>query len=85
MSLGQLLSQGGWAMWPIYLCSFVALFVFCERIIMFWGIRAKQLSWLPTILNELRSSEFEKVIQTCAENKHPIARVLGASTEMLRF
>lgn len=82
MSLGQLLSQGGWAMYPIYLCSFVALFLFCERFFLFWQIRARDLIWLPTVLTKVEQRDWRTAQEYCGAVSHPIASVLQASLEM---
>lgn len=82
MSVGQLLSQGGWAMYPIYLCSFVALLAFCERLFLYWKIRGHDLPWLSPVLDKVEQKDWDKALQYCKAVQHPIANVLDASIQM---
>ena len=84
MSLGHLLSQGGWAMWPIYICSVVALAVFCQRFVVYLSIRHKQLPWLRPLLMDTQQGKLAQVQEDLEDIPHPIARVLLAATKVSR-
>lgn len=82
MSIGKLLSEGGWAMYPIYLCSFVALFFFCERFFMYWRIRARELVWLGPFLKRIEQQTYQDAVLFGRQVAHPVADVLVAMTSM---
>ena len=79
MTVGKLLSQGGWAMWPIYLCSVIALVLFWQRFFFYRSIQAKSLPWLDGVFHNLRLYEIQKAQELCENQSHPIARVLACA------
>ncbi|TNE46530.1 MAG: MotA/TolQ/ExbB proton channel family protein [Deltaproteobacteria bacterium] len=80
--LGKLLQQGGWAMWPIYFCSLVALVVFIQRWMLFREIRAKSLPWLDDVLLLVRRRQYNAAISECESHEHPVAHVLSRATDV---
>jgi biopolymer transport protein ExbB len=83
MTLGQLLAQGGLAMWPIYLCSVVALVVFAQRLLLYRTIRPSRLLWLDQMLELLHQRDWRSAIKLCRTEDHPVARVFLGSLKML--
>lgn len=81
-SLGNLLAQGGWAMWPIYLCSLIALGVFVQRWLLYREIRALQLPWLPKVLLMIRNQQVDAAIAECENHRHPVAHVLSQASRV---
>lgn len=82
MRLGELLSQGGWSMIPIYVCSVLALAIFCQRWWIFRQIRAKKLPWVEPILQSVGAMQYKAAIGLCQRQEHPVARILRAATEI---
>lgn len=82
MNLGQLLGQGGWAMWPIYLCSILALVVFFQRWLLFREIRSRQLPWLKDVLSLVGQRRFDAAIAECENHQHPVAHVLSQAGQV---
>jgi biopolymer transport protein ExbB len=74
----ELVKTGGWLMWPIILCSVIALAIICERI---WTLQQKYIS--PATLVEqiqqwLERKELDQArIQLLAETS-PLGRILAA-------
>lgn len=84
MSIGALLQQGGWAMWPIYACSVVALAVFVKKLTDLFASRLQDLEWFDRALEQVRSGQDEAASITLAEARHPASRVLRATLEIWR-
>ncbi len=82
MNLGELLRQGGWAMWPLYLCSFIALIVFFQRWLLFREIQTRELSWLKGVLALVKQHRFDAAIAECENHRHPIAHVLSQTGQV---
>jgi len=85
MTLGQLLSQGGWAMWPIYLASFVALVVFFQRLFLFQSIRQDHTLWLDKVIAFIRVENYAMALRWCEAQAHPIARVLAQAIKTIHW
>jgi biopolymer transport protein ExbB len=83
MTLGELLNQAGWAMYPIYLCSVVALAVFVHKFLEVRGLRPRDLSFLAPALDRVRAADYAGAAARCKASRHPAARVLAAAAETL--
>jgi biopolymer transport protein ExbB len=79
MSLGELLSKGGWAMLPIYACSVIGLAVFLKKALDLRGARISDLGWLDGVLDAVRQGDLERAGSACARVEHPVSRVLTAT------
>jgi biopolymer transport protein ExbB len=82
--LGQLLQQGGWAMYPIYVCAVLGMVLFLQRLLVFRKIRSRKLPWLRDVLEHVRRGEIDKALSLCASISHPISRVLASALQMHR-
>ncbi len=83
MSLGQLLSQGGWAMVPIYACSVAALAVFLRKVVELRAVRRSDLNWLERVLDRVRIGDLEGARRACDGSLHPASVVLRATLDAL--
>lgn len=81
--LGKLLQQGGWAMWPIYICSLIASVVFFQQWLLFREIRTRSLPWLDDVLSLVRKKQYNAAIAECESQQHPVAHVLSRATHVL--
>jgi len=82
MSIGELLQQGGWAMWPIYLCSVVALAVFVKKVIDLFSARLDEVEWFERGLDRVRAGADEEAARIFSQSGHPASRVVGAAFEV---
>lgn len=83
MSLFELLSQGGFSMYPIYLCSVVALAVFIKKLL---EIRAAQLwdmGWLEAVIGAIGRKQDEQLASALKSSPHPGTRVVAAMVKTL--
>ncbi len=71
-----LVQRGGYVMYPIGICSFVALWVFIER---FWHFRRASINaaeFTAGIRNLIRNKRITESITLCTETPGPVAAVL---------
>ena len=74
----EVIFRGGILMWPILLCSVVALAITVER---FWTLRRDTIDtreFMDTMRTILRQNRFQDAIQVCDDTDGPIARILKA-------
>lgn len=83
MTLGELLRQGGWAMYPLYLCSFAAAVLFVRKLLEFRALRLSDLRWTEAALTALRRGDHDGVRSLCEASPHPAARVMASMTTQL--
>lgn len=77
-SFYELMSQGGPVMWPILLCSVVALAIVIER---FWSLRRATIDtreFMDTMRTVLRQNRIEEAVEHCDQTNGPIARITKA-------
>ncbi len=74
----ELIKSGGWAMWPIILCSIAALAIIGERL---WSLQKKHIS-PPNLLLQvqqwLERNELDEARLTLLRESSPLGRVLAA-------
>jgi biopolymer transport protein ExbB len=83
ITLGELLGQAGWAMYPIYLCSVVAFAVFLRKLLEVRALRPRDTSFLAPALERVRAGDYHGAVTRCKGSKHPAAQVLAAAAETL--
>lgn len=74
----ELISSGGWLIWPIIVCSIVAMGIICER---FWALRStpnipRQL--VPQVWNWFRDNELDGSKIRVIREGSPLGAVLAA-------
>lgn len=70
--------SGGILMWPIGLCSIVALAITIER---FWSLRRATIDtreFMDTMRTVLRQNRFQDAIDICDQTDGPVARIMKA-------
>jgi biopolymer transport protein ExbB len=78
MNFWQLLIAGGPVMWPIIICSVVALAIFLERLIYFKSIKINTQQFLEGILEQIKRHQIKEALQLCDKVSHPMAHILKA-------
>jgi biopolymer transport protein ExbB len=74
----ELMSKGGVIMWPIFLCSIVALAIAIER---FYSLRKLSIDareFMDVVRTMLRRRRVAEALQICDETSAPIARIVKA-------
>ncbi|MCX5759006.1 MAG: MotA/TolQ/ExbB proton channel family protein [Candidatus Hydrogenedentes bacterium] len=74
----ELIGKGGVVMWPIFICSIIALAIALERFYTLRHIAVVTREFLDLIRGALRQNHIQEALQTCDETHVPIARVVKA-------
>lgn len=75
----KLMSNGGPIMWPILLCSLVAMFVFIEKWFQFHREQINVKELVKGVLNVLKRDGFIEAISLCDNTPGPAARILASA------
>jgi biopolymer transport protein ExbB len=78
MNFWQMLVSGGPVIWPIILCSIVALAVFWERLFYFRSIKIDAQQFLGSIFEQIKRHQIKESLQLCDKASHPMAHILKA-------
>lgn len=83
----ELFIKGGPFMWPLLLCSIVAIGVIIERLITFIRSRSNADEFMDQIVDALegnpgsRDAQIQEAIEICAANSSPISNITQAGLE----
>lgn len=83
MTLGQLLGEAGWAMYPIYLCSIAAVAIFLRKLLEIRSLAPSDTEFLQPALARVREADYGAAAARCERSPHPAARVVEAAAETL--
>jgi len=70
------ISKGGVLVIPIFLCSVIALAIFCERLIRFALMRSRGAGLAEKVADLLKKGEDKKAIDLANESRSPMGRIL---------
>ncbi len=76
--LVTLFRQGGNFMYPLALCSIVALAVILERIYSFQRARTNTRKLMEAILSDVRQGNVQGAVDVCSRTRGPIASIIAA-------
>ena len=74
----ELIVRGGVLMWPILLCSIVALTIIIERFLALRRADVDAREFMDTMRQVLRQDRIQEALEQCDESKAPIARIMKA-------
>jgi len=74
-NLVQLFLKGGFAMWPLLLCSLVGTAIVVERCLFFFKIRLDYVSFTKKLKQDLQQNREAQVLENCEKSLHPIAKI----------
>jgi biopolymer transport protein ExbB len=83
MSAGKLIALGGPLMYPIILCSVIALGIIIEKFIFFSGINTNTVKLKNNVFELIKKNQIKSAISLCSEDPSPIAKILKAG--ILKF
>jgi biopolymer transport protein ExbB len=78
MDFWQMLIAGGPVMWPIILCSVLALAIVLERLRYFNSIKGDTQQLLGGILDQVKRHQIKEALQLCDKARHPLTHILKA-------
>ncbi len=76
--LVTLFNQGGNFMYPLALCSVIALAVIIERLYSFQRARTNTRKLMEAILSDVRKGDVQGAIDVCSRTRGPIASIIAA-------
>lgn len=71
----ELMSKGGVIMWPILICSIVALAIAIERFYSLRRVSVDSREFMDLIRSALRQNRIQEAVQVCDETNVPLARI----------
>ena len=83
ISLGDLLKQGGWAMWPLGLFSFLLIFLIIKNALMLREKGMLRPDLHIKFQNSFRDGNISEVIEICKKNDSLITSVLSEGIERI--
>lgn len=75
--------KGGWVMWPILICSLLAMAIFFERMFYLKSIKTKSKKYVFRVKNLVKKGSIELAISSCRKNPTPIAKIM--LTGLMKF
>src|SRR5882762_8319754 len=73
------IQKGGLLMWPILVCSIIAIAVFAERLFYFHRATIHVGEFLQGLSNLVQRRNFAEALHECAGTPGPVARVIHAA------
>jgi biopolymer transport protein ExbB len=74
----QLMIKGGPVMWPIFLCSVVALTIFIEKLFYFASIATNVVDLKRKVFECVKENRLKDAVVICEQNNSPVAKVIKA-------
>jgi biopolymer transport protein ExbB len=74
----EIIKAGGWVMWPIFLCSIVAMAIIGER---FWSLQRRLVvpkGLLPQVWKWVKEDKLDKKRLAALRNHSPLGKILAA-------
>ena len=74
----EIIKSGGWVMWPIFLCSIIAMAIIGER---FWSLQKRLVvpkSLLPQVWKWIKEDKLDKKRLAALRSHSPLGRILAA-------
>jgi biopolymer transport protein ExbB len=76
------LVKGGVVVWPIVLCSVLALAIFVERVISFARVRIRGYGLVNEVAKYIKNRESAKALALAKRNESPMGRILVDAIEV---
>lgn len=78
MSLWQVFWSGGPIMWPILLCSILALAIIFDKTWYLYRIKIDTREFMSNILDKMKHNQVKEALELCEKTQSPIAHILKA-------
>lgn len=76
--------KGGFLMWPILVCSLIAVTIILERFYYLYNLRPTVTSLVNRVRNLLKEEKIEEAIRLCDNFKSPVAHILAIGIRIRR-
>jgi biopolymer transport protein ExbB len=77
----EIMQKGGLVMWPIALCSVVAVVIIVERLIYFRRIRVDEQRLINRLKSTLAKGHHDEALAICDSNPSPISNLMRVGIE----
>lgn len=74
----EIFEKGGFLMYPIFLCSLIAITIFFERMFYLKSIKTKTKRFVLRIKNLVKKGSIELAISACRKSPTPISKIMLA-------
>jgi biopolymer transport protein ExbB len=76
INLIELLMQGGWIMIPLFLLSFLAIYIFIERYLAIKRASREDKSFMNRIKDYIHEGRIDSALTLCQSHNNPISRMI---------
>lgn len=76
LSFGQLVLKGGWVMVPIFILSFIAIYIFFERFYVIAKAGSEDMNFMNRIKDYIYDSKIDAAIALCKSSNSPASRMV---------
>jgi biopolymer transport protein ExbB len=76
INLIELLMQGGWIMIPLFLLSFLAIYIFIERYLAIKRASREDKSFMNRIKDYIHEGSIDSALALCQSHNNPISRMI---------
>ncbi len=77
ISLFELISKGGWTMFPLFLLSVGAVYIFVDRFLVIMKASKDPGAFMETIRDKMLKGDVSGALATCEQFDSPFARMIG--------
>lgn len=77
IDLIELVMQGGWIMIPLFLLSFIAIYIFIERYLAIKRAAREDKSFMNRIKDYIHEGKIESALALCESNDNPVSRMIA--------
>ncbi len=77
IDLIELVMQGGWIMIPLFLLSFVAIYIFIERYLAIKRASREDKSFMNRIKDYIHEGKIDSALALCEANDNPVSRMIA--------
>jgi biopolymer transport protein ExbB len=81
VGMWEIMQKGGLVMWPIALCSVVAVVIVVERLIYFRRIRVDEQKLINRLKSTLAKGHHDEALAICESNPSPISNLMRVGIE----
>ena len=81
MGMWEIMQKGGLVMWPIALCSVVAVVIIVERLIYFRRIRVDEQKLINRLKSTLAKGHHDEALSICESNPSPVSNLMRVGIE----
>ncbi len=78
MDPSAIMEQGGILMWPIFVCSLIALAIVLEKFVSLRRADIDTREFMDTMRQVLRQNRTQEAVEICDETDAPVARIMKA-------